>query len=77
MNVPGVEGPRFLPVPGEIFTEIDAIALLTGAQAQLVAAGGVCGAEGSVWLAISGKPEQEKAAETLIKSVVTESAFSF
>jgi hypothetical protein len=77
MNVPGVEGPRFLPVPGEIFTEIDAIALLTGAQAQLVAAGGVCGAEGSIWLAISGKPEQEKAAETLIKSVVTESAFSF
>jgi hypothetical protein len=77
MNEPGKHGPRLLPVPGEIFTELDAIALLTGASAQLVAAGGVCGAEGSVWLAVSGKPAQEKAAEVLIKSVVNEPAFSF
>jgi hypothetical protein len=42
----------------------------------LVAAGGVCGAEGSVWLAVSGKPAQEKAAEVLIKSVVNEPAFN-
>ena len=77
MNEPGMQGPRFLPVLGEIFTELDAIALLTGAQANLVAAGGVYGAEGSVWLAISGKPAQEKAAEVLIKSVVNEPAFCF
>jgi hypothetical protein len=77
MNAPGAKGPRLLPVPGEIFTEIDAIALLTGASTDLVAAGGVCGAEGSVWLAVSGKPAQEKAAETLIKSVVNEPAFNF
>ena len=77
MNEQGTQGPRLLPVPGEIFTELDAIALLTGASSQLVAAGGVCGAEGSVWLAISGKPVQEKAAEALIKSVVNEPAFNF
>ena len=77
MNEPGTQGPRLLPVPGEIFTELDAIALLTGASAQMVAAGGVCGAEGSVWLAVSGKPVQEKTAETLIKSVVNEPAFNF
>lgn len=77
INAPGVQGPRFLPVPGEIFTELDAIALLTGASASLVAAGGVSGAEGSVWLAVNGKPAQEKAAETLIKSVVNEPAFNF
>ena len=77
MNEPGTQGPRFLHVLGEIFTELDAIALLTGAQANLVAAGGVYGAEGSVWLAISGKPAQEKAAEVLIKSVVNEPAFCF
>jgi hypothetical protein len=76
MNEPGTQGPRLLPVLGEIFTELDAIALLTGAQANLVAAGGVCGAEGSVWLAVSGKPAQEKAAEVLIKSVVNEPAFN-
>jgi len=66
-----------LPVPGEIFTEIDAIALLTGASTSLVAAGGVSGAEGSVWLIVSGKPSQEKAAEAFIKSVVAEPAFNF
>ena len=77
MNAPGAKGPRLLPVPGEIFTEIDAIALLTGASTDLVAAGGVCGAEGSVWLAVSGKPAQEKAAEALIKSVINEPALNF
>ena len=76
MNKPGTKGPRLLPVPGEIFTELDAITLLTGARAQLVAAGGVCGAEGSVWLAVSGEPAQEKAAGALIKSVANEPAFS-
>ena len=76
MNEPGAQGVRLLPVPGEIFTELDAIALLTGAKAQLVAAGGVCGAEGSVWLAISGKAAEENAAVTLLKSVAEEPAFS-
>jgi hypothetical protein len=76
MNEPGAQGARLLPVPGEIFTELDAIALLTGAKAQLIAAGGVCGAEGSVWLAISGKSAEENAAVTLLKSVADEPAFS-
>jgi hypothetical protein len=76
MNEPGAQGARLLPVPGEIFTELDAIALLTGAKTQLVAAGGVCGAEGSVWLAISGKSAEENAAVTLLKSVADEPAFS-
>lgn len=77
MNAPGGQGPRLLPVPGEIFTELDAIEMLTGATASLVAAGGVSGAEGSIWLAVSGKPAQEKAAEALIQSVVNEPAFNF
>lgn len=75
LNEPGVHGPRLLPVPGEVFTEIDAVSLLTGATAQLVAAGGVAGAEGSVWLAISGEPAQENSAATLIQSVAGEPAF--
>jgi len=77
MNEPGTKGPRLFPVTGEVFTELDAISLLTGAHASLVAAGGVCGAEGSVWLTVSGKPSQEKAAETLIKSVAKEPLFNF
>ena len=40
LNAPGAKGPRLLPVLGEVFTEIDAVKLLTGAEAELVAAGG-------------------------------------
>ena len=75
INEPGAQGPRLLPVPGEIFTEIDAINLLTGAHAELLAAGGVGGAEGSVWLAISGEPSQENGAIALLESVAGEPAF--
>jgi hypothetical protein len=76
LNEPGARGPRLLPVPGEIFTELDAIALLTGAKAQLIAAGGVDGAEGSVWLAIGGEAAQENGAAALIQSVAAEPAFA-
>ena len=76
INAPGAHGPRLLPVPGEIFTELDAIALLTGAKAQLSAAGGVAGAEGSVWLAISGNTVQENGAAALIHSVASEPPFT-
>lgn len=75
INEPGVHGPRLLPVPGEVITEIDAIAMLTGAKAQLIAAGGVAGAEGSVWLAISGEAAQEGGAMALLQSVAAEPAF--
>jgi len=76
INEPGAHGPRLLPVPGEVITEIEAIAMLTGAKAQLVAAGGVAGAEGSVWLAISGEPTQENGAMALLQSVAEEPAFT-
>ncbi len=75
INEPGVNGPRLLPVPGEIFTELEAIALLTGAEAHLVAAGGVGGAEGSVWLAVSGEAVQEDRANTLLESIKGEPVF--
>lgn len=75
LNSPGAKGPRLLPVPGEVFTELDAIKLLTGAEAELVAAGGVGGAEGSIWLAVSGSEEQIGAAEKLLKAVAGEPGF--
>lgn len=76
LNAPGAHGTRLLPVPGQTFTEIDAINLLTGASAELLAGGGVCGAEGSVWLGISGEPKQEEAAEKLLKSISNEPPFA-
>jgi len=75
LNAPGSCGPRIFPVPGVVFTEIEAISILTGAKANLMAAGGVCGAEGSVWLAIDGSEGQIDAAERLLKEVSMEPGF--
>jgi hypothetical protein len=71
-NAPGTTGPRLFPMPGEIFTELDAIELLTGATACLIAGGGIYGAEGAYWLGVSGSEEQVQAAVELVKSVADE-----
>jgi hypothetical protein len=71
-NAPDAKGPRLLPIPGKIFTELDAIKLMTGAEACLIAGGGVYGAEGASWLGISGTDEQVQAATELIKLVADE-----
>jgi hypothetical protein len=75
LNAPGAGGYRLLPVPGQVFTELDAVNLLTGASAELFSAGGVCGAEGSCRLVVSGTEEQEDAAEKLFSSLANEPAF--
>lgn len=75
MNAPGAQGPRLLPVPGEVLTELEAISLLTGATAELAAAGGVGGAEGAVWFHLNGTEKQIQAAEILLKEVASEPAF--
>jgi hypothetical protein len=71
-NAPDAHGPRLFVMPGEIFTELDAIGLLTGAEAHLLAAGGVYGAEGSAWLGVSGADDQVQATAELIQSVADE-----
>jgi len=71
-NAPSARGLRMLPIPGKIFTELDAIGLMTGAEACLLAAGGIYGAEGAAWLGITGSEEQIQAAAELIKSVADE-----
>ena len=76
LNAPGGKGLRLLPVSAEVLTELDAIARLTGASVELVAGGGVGGAEGSVWLAATGTPEEEEAVDALVKSVAAEPPFA-
>jgi len=76
LNQPGEEGYRLLPVVGEVFTELDALTALTGAEVHLIASGGVCGAEGSVWLSITGNEEQEEFAEKVIASISMEPSFT-
>lgn len=77
MNAGEASGPRLLPVTGEVFTEIEAIRLLSGATATMVAGGGVCGAEGAVWLAIEGNAKEEHRARELIASLADEPPFTF
>lgn len=76
LNAPGAGGYRLLPVPGEVFTELDALRALTAANVELIAAGGVCGAEGGCWIAVSGEEEQEAFAEQIIASLADEPSFT-
>jgi hypothetical protein len=76
VNLPGNKGYRLLPIPGEVITEIEALKLLTGVNAEMIAAGGICGAEGGVWLSIDGSPEQIHETETIIQSVSSEPPFT-
>ncbi len=75
MNSPETAGVRLMPVMGEIVTELEAISLLTGATARLVSAGGVCGAEGGTWLALTGTTEQLAAAGALLRGLTREPAW--
>lgn len=76
VNSPCATGPRLMPVSGNIVTELDAIGIMTGASARLVAAGGICGAEGSCYIAVSGSDEQVSKASEIIESVEHEPPFS-
>jgi hypothetical protein len=76
LNKPGATGSRLLPVPGEVLTEIEAMQILFGVKATLVAGGGVCGAEGAVWLAIDGEKEQLEKAQKLPREIANENPFS-
>ena len=66
-NDPETEGLRMCPMPGKVYTELEAIKTLTGADAQLLASGGVLGAEGAVYLAVTGEEEQLEKVRLLIR----------
>lgn len=63
------------PIFGDIVTEIEAIKILTGADAVCVAAGGIGGAEGSVRLSISGSKEQIDKVVALLDGIYGEPPF--
>ena len=75
LNAPGSNGHRLLPLPGEVFTEIEAIRLLSGAKAEILAAGGVGGAEGAVWMVVKGSPEELKACQSQMEAISGEENF--
>jgi hypothetical protein len=58
-----------MPVPGKAITEVEAIDILSGAQAVVVAAGGLGGAEGAVTLIIRGPEEKVNRALQIVRDV--------
>jgi hypothetical protein len=76
LSAANAKGPRLCLLSGEIFTELDAITLLTGASAEIVAAGGVAGGEGCTWLAISGNQDELTAMDVLMRAIHAEPAFT-
>jgi hypothetical protein len=77
LNSMNSTGLRYLPVSGNIITELEAMQIITGAEAELVAGGGVCGAEGGCWIAVSGTDEQLRNADSLIDNICSEPNFKF
>lgn len=75
MSSPCMEGPRLLPVAGDIFTEIEALKLLFDVDIHVIAAGGVGGAEGSLWIGMEGDENSLKKAEEFISSIGSEQLF--
>lgn len=72
LNRADASGPRLMPVTGKIITELHAVKVLTGADAKLTASGGICGAEGSYWLAITGTLEQLERMDAVYNEVKEE-----
>ena len=66
-NADRADGLRMCPMPGRVYTELDAIRTLTGARAELLAAGGTLGAEGAVYLTVTGEEDQLEQVRTLIQ----------
>ncbi|ADU27111.1 hypothetical protein [Ethanoligenens harbinense] len=77
LDASSASGLRMLPVNvGSIVTELEAIRILAGAEAELAAAGGVGGAEGGCWILVTGTEPQLDIAAKLLKPLVTEPAFA-
>jgi hypothetical protein len=72
---PAGSGPTLWVVPGPLFTEIEAISVLTGARAFQISSGGVGGAEGAVWIAAIGSKSELHTARRLIDEIRGEPPF--
>ncbi len=72
VNAATTEGPRMMIIPGEVFTELEAIELLTSAKATLLAAGGIHGAEGALWLGVEGEASQVAEFDAVFRALIHE-----
>ncbi|MCQ8905345.1 MAG: hypothetical protein NQU45_06505 [Methanothermobacter sp.] len=72
MNSAGTEGPGLLPVLGEVFTDVDALRLLVGVEAEPVGAGGFHGVDGPIHLLVDGSDGSLRHVEDILKSAAME-----
>jgi hypothetical protein len=67
--------PRLWELPGELFTEIEAIKTFADVEVNQIGSGGIGGAEGGVFLSVTGSREEVARAMKIIKSVHGEPPF--
>ncbi|NOZ20730.1 MAG: hypothetical protein GXP25_06530 [Planctomycetes bacterium] len=67
--------PTLWPLMGDVITEIEALKVLTGVDATPIAAGGIGGAEGAVYLCLRGSEEELGKAGKLIDEIQGEPPF--
>jgi hypothetical protein len=77
LNDPVSSGPRMMPMPGEVITELEALKILTHTEPVLTAAGGIDGAEGAVWISVIGDEEEVGKAKAVLDEAAPEPPFSF
>jgi len=65
-----------MPVHGKVITELEAIQILSGAEAMVMGKGGVSGAEGAVTLLVRGTPKRLREVRRLVKAVKGESCLT-
>jgi hypothetical protein len=68
-------GPTLWVTPGEIFTELEALEQIEGIAARPLAAGGIGGAEGGLWITLFGTRKALDKALKLVDSVRGEAPF--
>lgn len=69
------DAPRLWVFEGVLFTEIEALWTLADVESVQIGAGGVCGAEGAVWLYMTGMEEDITKARHIIDVVQGEPSF--
>lgn len=75
INAADASGPRYFPIKGYIITELEAINLLGGVEAELIACGGVSGAEGNYQIAVTGTPDQLDRLDGIVELLINEPLF--
>jgi len=67
--------PALWLLPGEPFTEIEALKYLCGVEAWPIAAGGIGGAEGGIWLLVEGPADAVEKVRALVGEIHGEPGF--